>query len=262
MSFLVFRAGASEFKAVPLALVARLEEIEVRTIERTRGRHVVQYRDHLMPLVPFDAGHQWKSEGKQPVLVFSEGERSMGLVVDEIVDVVADVMKVELNTAESGLVGSAVIGGKAMDIIDVGNYLTRAYADWFTPETPHTAPVALRNLRRALVINHSPFVRDLLTPHLAGAGWHVTTAATGADAQRLTESDAAFGLIVAGLEPPVSMRWPLPSVCAAMRAGPTPSWPRSPRMPMRRRTPNSAQRASISALRSRIGPVWSMNCAV
>ncbi len=58
MSFLVFRAGASEFKAVPLALVARLEEIEARTVERTRGRHVVQYRDHLMPLVPFDAAHQ------------------------------------------------------------------------------------------------------------------------------------------------------------------------------------------------------------
>jgi two-component system chemotaxis sensor kinase CheA len=201
MSFLVFRAGAAEFKAVPLALVARLEEIDARTIERTRGRHVVQYRDHLMPLVPFDAGHQWKTEGKQPILVFSEGERSMGLVVDEIVDVVADVMKVELNSSESGLVGSAVIGGKAMDIIDVGNYLTRAYADWFTPEATQATP-AVKSLRRALVIDHSPFVRDLLTPHLAGAGWHVTTAATGADAQRLTETDAAFGLVVAGLDTP------------------------------------------------------------
>ena len=200
MSFLVFRAGASEFKAVPLALVARLEEIDIKTVERTRGRHVVQYREHLMPLVPFDAGHQWKSEGKQPVLVFSEGDRSMGLVVDEIVDVVADVMKVELNTAESGLVGSAVIGGRAMDIIDVGNYLTRAYADWFAPEATPTP--AVRNLRRALIVNHSPFVRDLLTPHLAGAGWHVTTAATGAEAQRLTETDTVFGLVVAGLDTP------------------------------------------------------------
>ncbi|HWA47128.1 MAG TPA: chemotaxis protein CheA, partial [Dongiaceae bacterium] len=61
---LLFRAGDAAPKAVPLALVARLEEIDARTIERTRGRYVVQYREHLMPLVPFDAAHQWKTEGK------------------------------------------------------------------------------------------------------------------------------------------------------------------------------------------------------
>jgi two-component system chemotaxis sensor kinase CheA len=108
-------------------------------------------------------------------------------------------MKVELNASESGLIGSAVIGGRAMDIIDVGNFLTRAYADWFTPENPAPAP-ANRNLRQALVVDHSTFVRDLLTPHLAGAGWHVTTAATGGEAQRIIESEQNFGLIVAGLE--------------------------------------------------------------
>ena len=52
ISFLVFRAGAREFKAVPLALVARLEEIDAKKVEQTRGRRVVQYREHLMPLVP------------------------------------------------------------------------------------------------------------------------------------------------------------------------------------------------------------------
>ena len=201
MSFLVFRAGASEFKAVPLALVARLEEIEARTVERTRGRHVVQYRDHLMPLVPFDAAHNWKTEGKQPILVFSEGDRSMGLVVDEIVDVVADVMKVELNADEPGLVGSAVIGGKAMDIIDVGSYLTRAYADWFAPESTHVQGTKTA-AHQALVVDHSTLVRDLLTPHLAGAGWHVAVAANGTEANRLTESDHVFGLVVIGLETP------------------------------------------------------------
>src|SRR3546814_3151827 len=45
MSFLLFRAGSDEIKAVPLALVARLEQIDLSLTERVHGRHVVQYRD-------------------------------------------------------------------------------------------------------------------------------------------------------------------------------------------------------------------------
>jgi len=201
MSFLVFRAGVSEFKAVPLALVARLEEIDAAKVEQTRGRCVVQYRNHLMPLVPFDPNHQWRTEGRQPVLVFTDGDRSMGLVVDEIVDVVADVMKVELNADEPGLIGSAIIGGKAMDIVDAGTYLTRAYANWFASEpVRETAPKS--GLRHALVIDPSPFVRDLLMPHLAGSGWRVAAADTGAEAMRLVDTDTVYGLVIAGLETP------------------------------------------------------------
>ena len=48
---LVFRAGGTDLKAVPLALVARLEEIEVGQIEHSHGKPVVQYRGQLMPLV-------------------------------------------------------------------------------------------------------------------------------------------------------------------------------------------------------------------
>ena len=200
-SFLVFRAGANEFKAVPLALVARLEEIDAVKIEQIRGRRVVQYRDHLMPLIPFDAGHQWKNEGRQPILVFSEGERTMGLVVDEIVDVVADVMKVELNGASPGLIGSAVIGGKAMDVIDVGTYLVRAFSDWFAHE--QAQPVrAKAEPRQVLVVEPNTFVRDLLSVHLAGAGWRVTAAEGDADALRLTESERLFDLVIAAAQSP------------------------------------------------------------
>ena len=50
-SLLVFRAGSPQLKAVPLSLVTRLEEIDARKIEMSNGRHMVQYRGQLMPLV-------------------------------------------------------------------------------------------------------------------------------------------------------------------------------------------------------------------
>ena len=51
ISLLVFRAGSPEPKAVPLSLVTRLEEIDCKKIELSNGRHLVQYRGQLMPLV-------------------------------------------------------------------------------------------------------------------------------------------------------------------------------------------------------------------
>src|SRR5260370_6001528 len=48
-SLLVFRAGSAQPKAVPLALVTRLEEIAADKIELSNGRYMVKYRDQLNP---------------------------------------------------------------------------------------------------------------------------------------------------------------------------------------------------------------------
>jgi len=89
-SMLVFRAGTSNPKAVPLSLVTRLEEIDARTIEVSNGRHVVQYRGQLMPLVPVSADVKIRDTGMQPLLVFADDRRALALVVDEIIDIVED----------------------------------------------------------------------------------------------------------------------------------------------------------------------------
>ena len=79
VALLVFRAGSQRPKAVPLPLVTRLEEIDCRRIELSDGRHLVQYRGQLMPLLRIDADAELRSEGTQPILVFSDHGRSIGL---------------------------------------------------------------------------------------------------------------------------------------------------------------------------------------
>ena len=93
---LVFRAGSQQPKAVLLSLVSRLEEIDCRQIEISDGRHLLQYRDQLMPLLRIDPQTAIKPEGAQPILVFSDHGRSMGLVVDEIVDIVEQRLDIEV----------------------------------------------------------------------------------------------------------------------------------------------------------------------
>jgi two-component system chemotaxis sensor kinase CheA len=163
---------------------------------------VVQYRGHLMPLIPFNPAHAWKEKGRQPVLVFTDRDRSMGLVVDEIVDIVEDRLKVELSADQPGLVGSAVIAGKATDVIDAGYFLTQAFADWFgKPEEAKALGDAAAG-RRVLLVDDSPFFRNLLAPLLSVAGYTVTSAENAQDALRLRDAGASFDAIISDIEMP------------------------------------------------------------
>lgn len=198
---LVFRAETEELKAVPLALIARLEEVEMADVESSHNQRMVQYRGQLMPLIPFDQGHQWKSEGRQPILVFTDNDRSMGLVVDEIVDIVEDHLKIELTADLPGLIGSAVVDGKATDIIDAGYFLTQAFSDWFGAADEDGAQ-GTESVRRVLLIDDSPFFRNLLSPLLSVAGWQVTTVESASDALNMRDKGLLFDAIISDIEMP------------------------------------------------------------
>ena len=201
MSLLIFKAGSKDLKAVPLALIARLEEIDMTKAETSNDRFMVQYRGHLMPLVPCDPNHEFKTEGRQPILVFTEGDRSMGLVVDEIVDIVEDRLKIELASDHPGLVGSAVIAGKATDLIDAGYYLVQGFPDWFG-SAAKDAFKGSDGKKRALLVDDSPFFRNLLSPLLSVAGWEVTTAETADEALLMREHGSEFDVIISDIEMP------------------------------------------------------------
>ena len=171
------------------------------TTEQSNDQFVVQYRGHLMPLIPFDPAHEWKTEGRQPILVFTEGDRSMGLVVDDIVDIVEDDLNIELSAKESGLVGSAVIDGKATGVIDAGYYLTRAFPDWFNT-AGKGAFESEGGATRVLLVDDSAFFRNLLTPLLSVAGFDVIAVESARDALKMRETGARFDVIISDIEMP------------------------------------------------------------
>jgi two-component system chemotaxis sensor kinase CheA len=198
ISLLVFRAGSPEPKAVPLSLVTRLEEVDCKKIELSNGRHLVQYRGQLMPLVRVNNDVNVKTEGSQPLLVFSDTGRSMGLVVDEIVDIVEDKLDIEVVSSTAGILGSAVIKGHATEIIDVGHFLPLAFEDWFFRKENNggSAP------RTLLFVDDSAFFRNMLTPVLKAAGYHVTAVADAVDALALLKNGQRFDVVITDIDMP------------------------------------------------------------
>ena len=125
-SLLLFGAGADCIQAVPLSLVARLEEIPGDRIEHAGGAHMVQYRGSLLPLIPASSGVTFSSGRNSPVIVFNEGSSSFGIAVSEIRDIVEQVVKLELPATRPGVLGTAVIAGSATEILDVSYFMQRA----------------------------------------------------------------------------------------------------------------------------------------
>jgi len=109
---------------------------------------------------------------------------------------VRDRMAIELSSARPGLLGSAIIAGKAVDVVDVSHFLTQAFTDWFELTD------AERPSRHALLVDDSPFFRNLVAPLLASANWKVTTATDGVEALKLREHGHQFDVIISDIEMP------------------------------------------------------------
>lgn len=197
ISLLLFRAGGADPMACPLSLVTRLEELNASDFERSSAGTVVQYRGRLMPLVHAAGNHMLATEGKQPILVFNQGDTVIGVAVDEILDIVHEEMKIELTDMTPGILGTAVLKGKATQVVDVAHHLSSASGDWAS--TIQSKPGHAKK-RRVLLVEKHPFFRNMLSPLLQAAGYEVVEAQSDDDAVELLNSDMEFDAVLADVD--------------------------------------------------------------
>lgn len=187
---LLVRAGGEEPKAVPVSLITRLEDFDATTIEKVDGRHVVQYRGRLLPLAHAGGMDDFLSEGRQPVLVFSEDGKSAGVAVDEILDVVEETLDLEMGSERPGTIGSAVIKGKATEVLDIAWHMERAWSG-----APQRAE-RRSGSNSILLVEADAFSRRMLAPLLAAAGYDVTVAGGLHEARDAAQMGAAYDVVV------------------------------------------------------------------
>jgi two-component system chemotaxis sensor kinase CheA len=199
---LLFRAGSFARLAVPLSLVARLEEFPQSVVERAGGRHVVQYRGGILTMVSLASVLEPESSSntavaRDPVqaIVFVDGNRSLGIMVDQILDIVEASVSVRRSSKRLGLLGSAVVGKQVTDFLDVRAVIQAAVPEWLEADASGRGAVVL-------LAESSPFLRGLMRGELEMAGHKVVEAATSDEALGRLEGCGAGVVLAAANLPP------------------------------------------------------------
>lgn len=242
ISTLLFTNHPSEQFGVPMSSVARIERIRAEQIDSVAGQSVLQYRGGTLPLLHLEKAIPARTPNDQArlyVVVFRAGDREVGLVAPNIIDIRDINSNLDTRTfAGVGLLGSLIVDGKPTRIIDAYDIARETHPEWFattkpavaiitqasTPQAPHlSAPLshgrhseptpqiaitiatsASNNSRpKMLLAEDSAFFRNKVKQFIEQIGAEVITAEDGAQAWSILQrGEHQFAGIVTDIEMP------------------------------------------------------------
>ena len=137
-ALLILRNGEEARWGIPLSMVARLEEFPVSSVEKTGTRHVVQYRGEIMPLISLsqvlNGSTSIQNQNKKDVVqvvVYRDRGRSVGFIVDQILDIVEDRITITRDGHNNGILGSAVVQQRVTDVLDMPAIIDKARSNLY-----------------------------------------------------------------------------------------------------------------------------------
>ncbi len=134
---LLVTAPGGDRVALPVGVVSRIETIPAASIERVAGREVLQYRDAVLPLVRLTdvlaADAPPPGAASVQVVVCASGGRSVGLIVESVLDIVREPLALGQPGGRPGVLGSAVIDRRVTQVLDAGGLVRAAGEDHVPP---------------------------------------------------------------------------------------------------------------------------------
>jgi two-component system chemotaxis sensor kinase CheA len=131
--------GGGRRVAIPLDTVTRLEQVRADSVEKVGNREVVQYRGAILPIVRLDRHLGAYGETDREVLeviVYADHGRSVAIVVEEILDIVDGEAAIRSDIDDLGLLGSAVLGDRVTELLDVRAAILAADPAFYNTSIP------------------------------------------------------------------------------------------------------------------------------
>ncbi len=220
---LLFTNHPQEYFAVSMGLVARIERVRREQLQQLGTQQVLQYDTHTLPTLQLDHLLQVKPAPQTErlyVIVFRLRQREVGLLVPELCDVQEVPLEVDTQSfVEPGVMGSVVVGGRTVRLLDLFELAQKAHPEWFTKSPlEETPPADPSQSYRLLVVEDSQFFRTKVVEFLTAAGYQVHPCADGQEAwDWLCSPEAEVDLVVTDIEMPRMNGFEL---CRAIRQHP------------------------------------------
>jgi two-component system chemotaxis sensor kinase CheA len=138
-TFLLFAGPGDSRMAIPLNTLARLEEFPVEQVEVSGSQWVTQYRGQILSLIRLNVVMEERRSRLRAlqappipgsaaiqVLVLNHEGRSVGLVVERILDIVEDRAEVKVAATRPAVLYSVVIGDRVTELLDIPDLLRLA----------------------------------------------------------------------------------------------------------------------------------------
>jgi two-component system chemotaxis sensor kinase CheA len=197
---LLFTVAPDEFFAIPLALVNRLDKINIHQLEHVAGKEVVQYRNRSMPIIRLENYlpiAPLPEQDEYNLLVFHVNGRDIACLVSKIEDSINISVNIEEeNFKQEGMIGSAIIKDRTTIFLDIYQIINTYDPNFFAKITETESMAA-----QVLLAEDSNFYRNILTSYLTAAGLNVTAVEDGQKAWELLQNEH-FDIVITDIEMP------------------------------------------------------------
>ena len=221
---LLFEYGPQEQFALPLLQIRRIEMIRRDRIERVGVHEYVTIDgaslrllrlDHLVQVSAPDESQVDPSD--QVSLILPKfGDQNMAILVSQIID--TELLAVDLqqhSEHDRGILGSAIVRGRLTLFLDLHTLTSKLFGRPIA--IPDLSAPATSGSRRLLLIDDTPFFREVVKRYFVEKGHEIETAVDGKDALDKIAKSPPFDLIVSDIEMPVMDGWEF--ACEARRRG-------------------------------------------
>ncbi len=196
---LLFDLGGSERFAVPLCLIARVEEVPRRNVQTAHGREYLNFRGSLIPVIRLEQaiGSVTAQYGDDVVyVIIPDCRRPFGILAANIVDTTEVDSDLDSQTIrQTGVVGSQLIGGRLTLFLDAFAAIQALEPDWFDTHDKEET-------KHILLVDDSAFYRAVISFFLKSSGVEVTAVEDGS-AGLSALAAGEFNGVVSDLEMPV-----------------------------------------------------------
>ncbi len=196
---LIFEIG-EERLALPIALISRLDKIKAEDLQFVGGKEVIIYNEEVIPIIRLENYLPLQglpSQEEYNVLFFTERDKTCGILCSNIVDTFETTLEVEEGLYKHpGILGHRIIDGKTVLFIDVYKIIEMYDPEWFIVKEEDVQP------RKILLVEDSPFFRNMMKNYLETAGYQVEDAENGKEALNKLTIDPNFDIIITDIEMP------------------------------------------------------------
>ncbi len=201
---LLFKNGEKEQFAIPLPLIRRIERIKTSRMEQVGEKRfitvdgvstLVVNLDHVLNVSPC-------IENKEMYLLLPKHiNKPFGILISDLLDIAESSMHLNEETyVEEGLLGSSIINDHLTLFIDIYKIIEKAEPAWFSEKRSQSDSIDKK--RQILLLEDTPFFRQLIKGYLVEEGYEVITAEDGETGLlRFNETD--FDLVVSDIEMPI-----------------------------------------------------------